>query len=484
MPASQRIARLKWPILLLIVLAAPALMWDDVVVRLGATLESTAVVARHALATLIWLVVAWVAVRLVDVIVWEGLLGQRIGGKVPRLLKDVVAALIFGVAITGILALVYDLDVTGLWATSGVVGLVVGLALQSMILDVFSGIALNVDRPFLLGDWVRLSNRARETIIGEVVETSWRSTRLRTIDGTMVIVPNGWVAREIVTNLTRPYAASRFTLNFCLEFSVPTDRAMRILEAGVRSAKGVLATPAPKVRVNGTTKYGVEYEVRYWLMPRETSPSKGRHRVGAAVLDQLHRAGLTLAYEKHDIYTSPMPPRQLDPRADRGEILHRVVLFADLEDNERAQLGAAMREHLVSRGVTVVSAGDSGDSMYIVVEGLLEVRALDDHGAELVVGHLAGGDFFGEMSLLTGEPRSATVVAATDVLCLEIRKEHLGPLLAGRPDLAHQVTEKVAERKLRNELRLAEANAPPPTEAETRGLAAQILGKMRDLFGF
>jgi len=459
-------------------------MWDDLIADVsGSFVDQSIDVLRLLLSSALWLAITWFIVRLVDVVVWQGIVGRRLGGKVPRLLKDVVATIIFLVAISGILGIVFGLDVTGLWATSGVVGLVIGFALQSMIADVFSGIALNIDRPFVIGDWVRLHNRAREHIIGEVVETNWRSTRLRCVDGTMVIVPNGWIARDLVTNLTNPTPRSRFSLYFCLDFGVPADRAMRILEAGVRSANGVLKDPPPKVRVNGTNRYGVEYEIRYWLLPADTSPSKGRHRVASAVLDQLHRAGLTLAYEKHDIYTAQMPNRQLDVSDDRKEIVHRVDLFSVLEPDELETLTSSLKVRKTARGKDIVVAGEQGDSMYILVEGLLEVFAIIE-GAEFEVGRIAPGQFFGEMSLLTGEPRSATVRAATEVVMFEVRKKDLQPLLGNRPQLAAAITEKVAERKVRNDRRKRELNETDPDVGETATLALQILGKMKSLFGF
>ncbi len=482
MAEEGRLSGLKLPLLVLLLLAVPALLWDDLVTGFGGNvIDSTVRVLRYSLSTALWLALAWMVVRLIDVVVWRGIVGRRLGGKVPRLLKDVVATIVFLVALSGILGVVFDLDVTGLWATSGVVGLVIGLALQSMIADVFSGIALNVDRPFKIGDWVRLHYRGREQLIGQVVETNWRSTRLRTVDGLMLVVPNGQVATMVLANLTNPIERSRFSLYFCLDFGVPTDRALRILEAGVRSAEGVLQKPPPRVRVNGATPKGVEYEIRYWLVPSETSPSKGRHRVGKAVLQHLHSAGLTLAYEKHDVYTAEMPPRQLDTRADCSAIVQRVELFADLEEHELATLSDSLQDQRLPRGANVVAAGDSGDSMYIVVEGLLEVYALVAND-ELLVGRITPGEFFGEMSLLTGEPRSATVRAATEVVLFEVRKDNLLPLLQERPALASLITEKVAERKLRSERRRAEASREEPTAQETQTLAGQILGKMKRLF--
>ncbi len=481
MSAPRKLSSLKWPLFVLMLLCVPVVGWQEVVQLLGGHVTSGVNILRHVLSSGLWIAGAWLLVRLIDVVVWEGLVAPRLGGKVPRLLKDVVATLIFAVATTTVLAVVFDLDVTGFWATSGVVTFVLGMALQSMIADVASGIALNVDRPFRLGDWVQVFHR-KESFIGEVLETSWRSTRLRCVDGTMVIVPNGQVALYPVRNLTWPRQESRFTLTFHLDFGVPADRALRILHAGVKSAEGVLTKPPPRVRINGASKSGVEYEIRYWLDPAAVSPSKGRHRVMQAVLRHLHKAGLTLAYEKQDVYHAPMPQRQLDTRDDREAIIGRVELFADLEPAELGQLASSVALRSVTFASDVVKAGDEGDSMYIVVEGLLGVY-VNGNGAEIQVGRIEPGEFFGEMSLLTGEPRSATVRASTDVVAFEVRKADLEPLLRARPELAEQITAKVAERKVRSLQRTAEhAASAEQVEEEAENLAAQLLGKVKSLF--
>ena len=480
---KSTLATLKWPLLMMALLLIPTLAWQDVATQLGGQLSGALPILRNALSSALWLTGAWLLIRVTDVVFWDRIVAPRLGGKVPRLLKDVFATMILLVAVTTILSVVFKLDVTGLWATSGVVGLVLGLALQSMIADVFGGIAINVDRPFRIGDWVQLHHR-RDVFVGQIVETSWRATRLRRVDGTMVSLPNGQIAVYPVVNLSYPRKESRFSLSFHLDFGVPSDRAMRILHAGVKSAEGVLSDPAPKVRINGASKSGVEYEIRYWLLPGEVSPSKGRHRVMESVLRHLHKAGLTLAYEKQDIFYAAMPQRQLDTRDDREAIIGRVELFADLEPEELSQLAQSVHLARVGHGGDVVKGGDDGDSMYIVVEGLLEVFVPSGTGdSEIMVGRIEPGEFFGEMSLLTGEPRSATVRAATDVVAFEVRKADLEPLLRARHALASEIIAKVAERKVRSQARTdAFAAGSKEVEAGASTLAAQLLGEVRRLF--
>lgn len=482
--AQSRLARLQWPLLILVVLVVPSLFYEDLLARLGVELIGTTIkVLSAALYVSLWLAMAWLCVRLLDVFFWQGLIADRLGGQAPKLLKDVIAVLIFAIAITGILGMVFDLDVTGLWATSGVLTLVVGFAIQSMIADVFSGIALNIDRPFRIGEWVKIQRRGFEPVIGRVEEVNWRSTRVWQTDGTLVIVPNSVVATTVLTNLSQPDAKSRFELHFCLDFGVPKERALRILLAGVKAAKGPLKDPAPKVRVNGVTNGGVDYEVRYWLNPAEVSPSKGRHAVAGAILEHLHHAGLTLAYNKQDLYVASMPPRQLDTQADKSAIVGRVDLFADLDDQEMKLLAEQLFERSFAEATEVVRHGEEGDSMYVLVEGLLHVYAPTDNGHDVLVAQLEPGDFFGEMSLLTGEPRSATVRSATSSVVYEITKEHLTVLLDRRPEIAEEIARIVAERRMRTAAQQEAANKPEGEhEEEARGFAQQLLGKMRGIF--
>lgn len=479
--------RLKWPFLLLIGLGLPTWLWDDVASTLrNEVLSNTLRVAQLGLWVGLWMGLAWLVARLIDVFVWHALLAQRLGAPVPKLLKDVVAFAVFVVALTSLLGVVFDLNVTGIWATSGVVTVVVGFAIQSMIADVFSGIALNIDRPFRIGEWITLCPRGVEPVTGRVEEVNWRSTRISTTEGNLVVVPNNLIGTSLLTNLSRPRVPSRFELHFCLDFSVPTERALRILSAGVQAADGPLRDPAPSVRVRRCTARGVEYEIRYWLDASRVSPPRGRHAVATSVLAHLHHAGITPAYEKQDLYVARMPPRDLDTRAHREELLRRVELFADLGDAELSFLAQQVEERRIEAGTDIVRQGDAGDSMYLVVEGLLEALvAVPDAGSLLAVGRLEPGAFFGEMSLLTGEKRSATVRAATASVVYEITKHPLDALFATRPVLAEHISRVVAERRLRTARRRAEGESGTHAdEADATSLASQLLQRMRALFGF
>ncbi len=433
----------------------------------------------------IWISLAWLVNRVLFLVLWEPL-NRRV--PIPRLLRDVTGALIYAMALTGIVGVVFNKPIGPFWAASGAGAIVIGLALRNVILDVFIGLAVNFDRPFEIGDYIQVNTGPTAGPSGRVVELNWRTTRLVTSEGNMIVIPNGKLGDLIVTNFSKPDAVGEFEVIVNLDFDVSSDRALRVLNAAVGSVAGkagILEDPAPKTRIVGTTAQGVGYKIKYFQNPRVAGPGRARHEVWKAVLDQLNRAGLQPATPKQDVFHAARPQRQYDSRTleDRVALLARVELFEGLTVAERTELSTQMRERMFKQGQTVIRRGDAGDSMFILCEGLLEVRlALKSEGGESRVARLEAGMFFGEMSALTGESRSATIVAATDALTFEITKDDIATLIRRRPELAEIVSRAVTIRKLRN----TEAVAKAGTEemiSEEKSLTAQLVGRIFAFLG-
>jgi CRP-like cAMP-binding protein len=217
------------------------------------------------------------------------------------------------------------------------------------------------------------------------------------------------------------------------------------------------------------------------MKPAEMNPEVVYHTVITNVLRHLHQAGISLAYEKHDIFYAEMPPRQLDRMNDRAALVQRIEIFSGLQQEETARLAARIKERRFGSGSAIVNQGDPGDSMFVLVEGLLEVRSDLENGRKQVrVKSLEPGEFFGEMSLLTGEPRAATVAALTDTVVYEIGKEDLESLLAHRPEIAVNISQIVAQR--RHDLAALEKLTPEEKAVAQHSFAEQILDKMKSVF--
>lgn len=418
------------------------------------------------------------------------LLVRPSGKKIPVLLQDLVAILVYILSIAGICGFVLNFSMAGFWTSTGAFGVVFGFALRNVILDTFMGLALSVESEFKLGDFIILHDRAtqaRDNIIGQVVETNWRSTRL-VMDGKQITIPNSVMGIKVVTNLSRPNPESEFELVFTIDFSVEAEHVLHVLTAGVKSAviiPGILEQPEPKVRIKGINDLGVEYKVKYTILPAQIGPGKARHFVLKNILEHLHHAGISLAYPKQDSFYARMPRRHLDLNSmeDRTSILSRVALFQTLESETLNHLASLMSLKYFNEGDILIQQHDEGDSMYILVEGLLYVYVEQEAVEPLArVGQITPGKFFGEMSLLTGESRAATVKAASNAVVYEITRQHVNSILMNHPQIAEILSMAVAEYRVR--LTNFKDMQEQEQALQTKNVAQQILAKMKSFFNY
>ena len=432
-----------------------------------------------------WLSAAFFCNRLVNIFLWATLFVRITGAQAPRLLMQLSGATIFFIAALGIVGIVFNRSLTGILTASGAMGLVVGLALQTMIRDVFSGVALNIERPFQIGDYISITERGLIHGGGRVEEGNWRSTRLLTSEGSIQTIPNSVLGTCVITNFSRPIPASEFEIAIVLDFSVESTRVLRILDAALKEAVlagGPLAEPAPKARISAIDQAGVKYKLKYFIDPRRGGPGKMRHLVLDHVLHHLQKAGLTPAYPKQDTFSAPMPERALDYYAHGAQLLARVSLFRVLTQAERDGLASTMTLRHFSAGDLIIRHGDAGRSMFILVEGVLEVMVpAKDSDSTVKVGRVRPGEFFGEMSLLTGLPRSATVIAAASAVVFEISKDNIKPLLDSRPEIAETISTVAAERQVATANPTVEDAASQDSDVKT--VAGRILEGIRRFFG-
>jgi CRP-like cAMP-binding protein len=234
--------------------------------------------------------------------------------------------------------------------------------------------------------------------------------------------------------------------------------------------------------VEVTSDLGVVYRVDYWQVDF-SGTIQPRSRVYSGVLRHLDAAGITPAYPKRDIFTAPMPARQHDGRAltDRLALMGRLDLFSSLSADRLQTLATGLVPRQFASGETVVRRGDAGESMFVLMEGLLEVRTeLVRGGPEQAVAIIQPGEFLGEMSLLTGEPRMATVVALTDAVTWEITKEQMEPVLRSDPAFAEVLARTLAERQASNAR--ASGRTTVPTGLQTESAAREILTRIVSMF--
>ena len=393
----------------------------------------------------VWLSAAFLMNRMIGVLFWDGFIGRLSDRPVPRLPRDLTAMVLFSVAVLAIISTVFQRDITSMLAASGVFGVIIGLALRTVILDLFMGLAIHIERPFKIGDWLMIhQNRVETHIIAEVIEINWRTTRLRTTRNNMVVVPNSKMGDTIVTNYMEPKPHFRIDLDFTIDFEVPSERVLRVMTAGLKAVtdgEGILDDPVAEVRIKDSTLEGAEYEVRFFILPAKISPNEARHVVNRSVLEHLIHSGITPAHAKEEIFLQRRERRALDASLDEDlyQLLTRTELFRKLNAAEFAAVFREMRKRDLAEGETLYAQGDAGDSMFICVEGLLASAITVRGQGEVKVETLRAGQHFGEGTIFKATSRTTTVTAEADSLVYEIERHVIEPLLDVRLDLREQL---------------------------------------------
>lgn len=409
-----------------------------------------------------WLGLAWTFSRALAIVL----------RSYPRLLADLVGAALFGVAGIAIMLFVFQVPATGLIATSSVLIAVLGFALRNIIGDVFSGIVLGIERPYRIGDWVEVTEGA----LGRVVELNWRATRLVNPDGVSFSLPNGLVALHRLVNYSAERGGRyRTGIRVPMDPTLSPERVERILLAAALEAEEEWPGLAPDVILAEFTPGAAVYLVRFH--PADYGrDGPCRDAVARAVLRGLQKVGLTIQRPLQNVMINRAPTRA--PRRRREHLLEHVDLFRPFTADERLALADAMVESLFARGDVIMREGEAGQSLYLLAEGTLEVSKTDAAGRKVLLDRILPGAVFGEMSLLTGQPRSATIIAGTDGALYEIHREHLDPMLRERPQLAEGLGAVMAERQARNfaKSQAADINAAPPPSSE------DLLGRLKSFF--
>ncbi|WP_051357610.1 mechanosensitive ion channel family protein [Leisingera caerulea] len=288
MSVKQHIRRLLWPTLLTLICFGlllspswPAGFFND---------SETLLPAVTALA---YFAAAWLVSRITSLALDQAAVRRR---PYPRLLKDIIAALLFLIAFAATVSLFMGQGAFGALAGSGLVLALLGFAIRNVVADTLSGIALGVEGPFRIGDWIDIDGLAR----GKVIEIGWRTTRLLTRDRTYMILPNSQIARQRITNYSAPKPEYRAQVNIVLDHSMPIDRAREVMLEALRGAKLIQLDPAPDVRVLAYEEGGITYALRYWLS-RFDRDIDCRDEVFTLVDEALRNAGTIAPYRRIEV---------------------------------------------------------------------------------------------------------------------------------------------------------------------------------------
>ena len=405
-----------------------------------------------------------------SVLVFDVALKRR---EMPRILRDLVQALAYFVTAAIVLTR-SDVDVTRIFAASVLTTAVIGLALQDTLGNVMAGLALQLERDFEVGDWINVGDRANP-IVGRIREIRWRATTIVTRNGDLMLIPNSAITRAMLTNFSRPTTAHRQWVYIRVHFRHPPARVREVVVEAVRALSFVRAEPAPDCLLWEFREDASTYACRYWMDDLQRDDTFDSD-VRSAVWYALHRAGMEIPFPSRNINVTEMNEdrvqRKLDEEyAQRVDALSRVDVFRALDAEKIDRLARRLRHVVFGPGEVILRQGDPGDSLYLVRGGQVAVQ-IGVLGASKEIATLGVGEFFGEMSLMTGESRTATVVAKTDVECYIVEKEAFQEIVHEKPDLAGTISDILSQRQV--VLGAQRRLTPVPSAAQSSQLRSKI----------
>lgn len=389
------------------------------------------------------MLICFAMVLTTGLVVFDLILARR---QIPRILRDLLQGIGYLIAAFAVLSR-SDVDVTKVFTASVLTTAVIGLALQETLGNVMAGLALQIERDFEVGDWIRVD----EKVTGRIRDLRWRVTSLVTKNGDLLLVPNGQMARAVLTNFSRPTTAHRQVIHLRMHFRHPPAQVREVVLEAVRAVAQIRTEPAPDCLLLEFKEDSVTYAVRYWISDFQSGDSMDAE-VRSLIWYALHRAGMEIPFPSRNINVTEMTEDRIQRKLDedyarRVDALSRVDVFRALDAEKIDRLARRLRLAPFGPGEVILREGDPGDSLYVLRSGEVAVR-INVRGQPREVSTLTAGQFFGEMSLMTGASRSATIVAKSDVECYIVSKDAFQQILEERPELATHISEILSRRQV------------------------------------
>lgn len=357
---------------------------------------------------------------------------DRLPDHLPAILQDAITVAIF----VTVVVLFFN-DRLQLTAAAGAV--VLGLALQNTLGNAIAGLALQADQPYKVGDWIRVGDHE-----GRVTQISWRSTVLRTRESTLVALPNSSIADGAIVNYSEPAPPTRVFVEVGVAYTAPPNHVKSLMMDAIAQVPLAMTTPGPDVLVVDFAASAVTYRARFFVQDMERA-SLAQDQLRTALWYTFHRHGIEIPYPIQVEYSGgTMPAVAMPEQADLPGLIGNTTLLGGLAADARARLAASARPRLYGAGEVIVRQADTGRTSFVIARGEARVSlAPDDHE----VARLGVGDVFGEMSWLTGDPRSATVTAMRDTLVFELDDTVLRELAMASPGVLDTLADAVSKRR-------------------------------------
>lgn len=410
---------------------------------MASTTVSLIVNIIHIAKIFLWMALIISVVRFLTYLIFQTVLRTSSQSEISSLLKTVLSIIVYIVSFFIIFQSQYPhVQLGALFSGSAILGIVVGLALQDTLGNLFAGIALQADKPFQVGDVVTISNRGS----GVVESVSWRGVKIRTFQNKLLVMSNAVMGKETIEVAPRDNLNARLVFFNTVYNNFPA-RTIQLVREAVRQTENVSQKLRPVVRIKNFGDSGLEYEIKYWA-DDYTKYNDTDALIRQRIWYVFQRENIDFAFPTRTIHVETKvaettPDEYLNTTV---ECLHSIPIFSPLSDEELEKLAIGSTNRVYAPGEAIVRKGQEGKSMFVIVRGAVDVQILEN-GKPKTINQLRDDDFFGEMSLLTGRPRAATVVASEETEVLQIKKTALKPILEDNPELVESIGKIVEERR-------------------------------------
>jgi small-conductance mechanosensitive channel len=421
----------------------------------------------------LWMTLVITIVRFLDFLIFGAAFRNSSQYEISSLLRNVFSIIIYIVAFFVIFNSQYpQIDLAALFTTSTILGIVIGLALQDTLGNLFAGLAMQADQPFQTGDVISISNHST----GVVEAVSWRGVKIRTFQNKLLLISNSVLGKETIEVAPQDNLNARLVFFNTLYANSPTKTINAVREA-VRQVENVSPKIRPIVRVRNLGDNGIDWEVKYWLEDY-TKYNDTDALIRQRIWYVFHRENLEFAYPTRTIHVETKPQESAFAETFNSifEQLSHIPIFEPLSDEETKKLAQASSARVYAPGEAIVHKGRQGNSMFIINRGAVNVQ-ITENGQAKTINKLKANDFFGEMSLLTGQPRSATVIAEEETEVLQIKKKALKPIFETNPTLVKSICEIIEERR-----KLLETHEQEASESHI-GKEKGVLSSIKKFFG-
>lgn len=400
--------------------------------------------------------VAYLLIRVLDYWIFDLILKKRSRAPIPVVLRDICRWILSTVALFMLIRTFFPgINLNVLAVSSIVIGYVLGNATQDTLGNLVSGLALNTESPFMIGDWVEIAGHT-----GRIVDMTWRATSLRTKMDDHIIIPNAAIAREAIINYSRPTTVHGYMLDVGVNYDVPPNKVRTTILSALEKVEAVLKDPAPCVWLVKYNDFSIDYKIKFY-----SRDFAGLENIQSRIMDLIwyhfKRSDIVIPFPIRDVNLHQITPDEEQKKVgedlnQKTALLAGVDIFKPLSEKEKMMLATELREEIYAAGEVILKQGDTGSTFYIIKSGSVDVSVM--RGVRDVnVANLTASGFFGEMSFLTGEKCNATITAKSDTIVYALSHKVLGHILESNNKLAEELAQVLENRAKSAEGQLTEA---------------------------